>query len=459
MRIPQSEIDRIKRDVSVEQFLVNPKRQGGFLVACCPLPGHDDKTPSFRLNLAEGWWKCFGCGRGGSDVITFACAYWGLSWPHDFPLALARLGARRGNLGEHRYLPPMLKVAPEPTRPVAGPRLPDRVAIDIYRAAAEVWAANLWRPTNRDALAYVRGRGIPDALIRSEWIGVSTDTLGAELRKRGLSPESAQCLGLLRRDSHETFAGRITFVEWRLVEGNWAPVWATARIYGAGAAWDAERKYLNVRGDRLVVGLDRCRQAHEVVVVEGVVDRLAILSFGDAAVALGSNQPSPGMYAELRALARARRLILLGDPDRAGRKGRLRTLATLDLPAAAEVYVADLPPDVGDPGALAERPDGAAIYQTVKQAARQIDLARFGRLVAACHVSYESRKAARCARTHAGPMAPTRRQSNLKGGENNGRMTTARTWPTLAGLGERTRWRRDGTPNGAPSPLLKEVDS
>jgi len=116
--IPQSEIDRIKCEVSIEQFLANPKRQGGFLVARCPLPDHDDKTPSFRYNVAEGWWKCFGCGRGGSDVIKFACAYWGLSWPRDFPLALERLGARRGDPDEHRYLPPGIKGTPEtPTRP------------------------------------------------------------------------------------------------------------------------------------------------------------------------------------------------------------------------------------------------------------------------------------------------------------------------------------------------------
>jgi len=395
MLIPQSEIDRIKREASVEQFLVNPKRQGGFLVARCPLPGHDDKTPSFRLNLAEGWWKCMGCGRGGGDVLKFACAYWDLSWPRDFPLTLERLGARRGDPGEHRYLPPGIKgTTATPIRSETWPRLPDRTAIAIYRAAAEVWATNLWRPANRDALAYLRGRGIPDALIRSEWIGVSTDTLGAALRERGLSLEIAQFLGLLRRDGHETFAGRITFVEWRLVAGAWAPVWATARVYGEGAAWGQERKYLNVRGDRLVVGLDRCRQAREVVVVEGVVDRLAVLSFGDAAVSLGSNQPSPGMYAELRALARTRRLILLGDPDRAGRKGRMRTLATLDLPPAAEASLADVPPEIGDPGALAERPDGVAIYRAAKKGARRVDLARFERLVAACHAGYEARKAA-----------------------------------------------------------------
>ena len=393
MLYPQSEIDRIKRDVSVEQFLVHPKRQGGFLVARCPLPGHDDRTPSFRYHMAEGWWKCFGCGRGGSDVIKFACAYWNLSWPRDFPLVLERLGARCGDPAEHRYLPPGIKAAAAtPVGAETWPRLPDTAAIAVYQAAAEVWATNLWRPTNRDALNYLRGRGIPDALIRSEWIGVSTDTLGAALRARDLSTEIAQRVGLLRRDGHETFAGRITFVEWRLAEGEWVPVWATARVYGDGAMWDQERKYLNVRGDRLVVGLDRCRQAHEVVVVEGVVDRLAVLSFGDAAVSLGSNQPSPGMYAELRTLARTRQLIFLGDPDRAGRKGRIRTLATLGLPPAAEVSLADLPPEVGDPGALAERPDGAAIYRTAKERARQVDLARLGSLVAACHASYEARK-------------------------------------------------------------------
>src|SRR2546421_10603673 len=96
MLYPQSEIDRIKREVSVERFLVHPKRQGGFLVARCPLPGHDDKTPSFRLNRAEGWWKCMGCGRGGGGVVMVACAYWDLSWPRGFPPAPEPLGGRRG---------------------------------------------------------------------------------------------------------------------------------------------------------------------------------------------------------------------------------------------------------------------------------------------------------------------------------------------------------------------------
>jgi hypothetical protein len=40
---------------------------GGKWQACCPLPDHDDKTPSFFV-FADGKWRCFGCSRHG-DVV------------------------------------------------------------------------------------------------------------------------------------------------------------------------------------------------------------------------------------------------------------------------------------------------------------------------------------------------------------------------------------------------------
>ncbi len=42
----------------------------------CPLPGHDDRTPSFKVypGPGAGVW-CFGCGRGG-DIYSFAAALW-----------------------------------------------------------------------------------------------------------------------------------------------------------------------------------------------------------------------------------------------------------------------------------------------------------------------------------------------------------------------------------------------
>jgi CHC2 zinc finger len=41
----------------------------------CPLPGHDDRTPSCRLY--ETSFYCFGCHRGG-DIFCFAGELWGI---------------------------------------------------------------------------------------------------------------------------------------------------------------------------------------------------------------------------------------------------------------------------------------------------------------------------------------------------------------------------------------------
>ena len=42
----------------------------------CPLPDHEDRTPSFQVLASH--WRCFGCGRGGS-VIDFAAAWYGIA--------------------------------------------------------------------------------------------------------------------------------------------------------------------------------------------------------------------------------------------------------------------------------------------------------------------------------------------------------------------------------------------
>jgi hypothetical protein len=46
-------------------------------VACCPLPGHDDTTPSFVIYEATDSAWCFGCGRGG-DILELIGIFFGL---------------------------------------------------------------------------------------------------------------------------------------------------------------------------------------------------------------------------------------------------------------------------------------------------------------------------------------------------------------------------------------------
>ena len=44
-------------------------KRGNNLVACCPLPGHDDRSPSFVI-FPNGRWWCFGENIGG-DAVDF----------------------------------------------------------------------------------------------------------------------------------------------------------------------------------------------------------------------------------------------------------------------------------------------------------------------------------------------------------------------------------------------------
>ncbi|MGB0357024.1 MAG: DNA primase, partial [Cytophagales bacterium] len=49
------------------------------LWACCPLPTHQEETPSFTVRPSMGLFKCFGCGEGG-DAISFLQKMRGISY-------------------------------------------------------------------------------------------------------------------------------------------------------------------------------------------------------------------------------------------------------------------------------------------------------------------------------------------------------------------------------------------
>ena len=56
------------------------RRIGENWTARCPLPDHDERTPSFTVYPGDRGWWCFGCGRGG-DVVELARLAWG--YPDD----------------------------------------------------------------------------------------------------------------------------------------------------------------------------------------------------------------------------------------------------------------------------------------------------------------------------------------------------------------------------------------
>lgn len=74
LRHHRERIERVKARWPIDLFLKDslgctlvPKRNGQF-VTTCPLPYHDDSTPSFHIDTVKNVGYCFGCQRGG-DVI------------------------------------------------------------------------------------------------------------------------------------------------------------------------------------------------------------------------------------------------------------------------------------------------------------------------------------------------------------------------------------------------------
>ena len=52
------------------------RRAGDRWVARCPLPGHEDRTPSFTVYTETNSWFCFGACLRGGDVVDLAAAAW-----------------------------------------------------------------------------------------------------------------------------------------------------------------------------------------------------------------------------------------------------------------------------------------------------------------------------------------------------------------------------------------------
>ena len=63
------------------------RKVGNRWVGQCPLPDHEDRSPSFTVYPETNSWFCFGCLRGG-DVIELARFAWGYD-KHEAPMAAA----------------------------------------------------------------------------------------------------------------------------------------------------------------------------------------------------------------------------------------------------------------------------------------------------------------------------------------------------------------------------------
>lgn len=114
-KVSDAEVERILSAIPIgRQYALlgkgdKPTERGDENIIRCPMPGHEDKSPSASFNSRNGAFNCMGCGAEG-DILTVAAAHYGMnSDSTDLPYIKRRLagelsGAPVEDYGNHEVL-------------------------------------------------------------------------------------------------------------------------------------------------------------------------------------------------------------------------------------------------------------------------------------------------------------------------------------------------------------------
>lgn len=301
------------------------------MVGLCPF--HSEKTPSFTVSPDQGFFKCFGCGKGG-DVFNFVMFRENVTFVEALRMLADRAGVDLGRSGPRT------------------PGQPDRSDI----AKVNAWAMRYFRTNllhesvGRSVRGYVDGRGIRPETSERFGLGLAPEGNAAILEAGGKAGFDAPVLlaaDLVRNgDSgrpYDTFRNRLIF-----------PIRdVTGRVVGFGGRTlgDDKAKYLNTSGTPLfekghgLYGIDLARQAMvdrgRAIVVEGYTDCIAAhqAGFAETVATLGTALTE----AQVDLLRRyCETVILLFDSDEAGEAAADRGIRVA-LPRCMNVRLARVP--------------------------------------------------------------------------------------------------------------------
>jgi len=329
-------VEQLKSSIDIVKVVgdyVRLRREGaaGRYKGLCPF--HQEKTPSFNVNQARQFYKCFGCGAAG-DALKFIMEIEGFT----FPEALKYLAERNG--------------IPMPKRHEyndAESRL--RGALhDIHDIATKLYQNALAGPQGADARAYLQKRGLTPELIQTFELGYS-DPAGQALVRRlsqeSFSAEHMETSGLVRKRQegtgyYDTFRGRLMFP----IHNESGKVIAFGgRALGA----DDQPKYLNspetpiYKKTATLYNLHRARnpmrKANRAVLVEGYMDVIGVYAAGVGEVVASCGTALTN--AQVRAMHRhADTVVVNFDPDAAGENAAERVIQLL-LDEGVHVKIAE----------------------------------------------------------------------------------------------------------------------
>ena len=369
-RIPKETIDQILHTADILEVVgdyVPLKRQGQNYWACCPF--HNEKSPSFSVTPAKGFYKCFGCGKSG-NVVGFVMDIEGSSYPE----ALRQLAKKYG-----------IAIAEEEERtPEEQLRQNERDSQYIVSNWAKDHYHGLLLKSEEGmgvGYGYLRERGLNLTTIQTFELGYSLDQwddLMKAAEKTGHQLKYLEKTGLVikREDDqgHDTgrrydrFRGRVMF-----------PIHnVSGRVVGFGARTlkrdDKMAKYLNSPESEIyhksdvLYGLFQARQSIRqeelCYLVEGYLDVLSLHQGGIKNVVASSGTSLT--EGQIRLIKRySENVTVLYDGDAAGIKASLRGVDLL-LEGGLNVRVV-LFPDGDDPDSYIRKVGDQAFAAYVEQ--------------------------------------------------------------------------------------------
>ena len=256
-------------------------RKGREYQACCPF--HNEKTPSFTVNEAKGFYHCFGCGAHG-DIIKFEMDANNLP----FIDAVKKLADKAG-----LPMPVLNKEQHEEQEK-------KKSLYDIMELACKFFEKYLRMPEGLKGLDYFYHRGLDDDIIRKFRLGYApnNNALKAHLSSQGVTDKDMNELGLLTipedttRKPHDFFRDRVMIP---IMDKQGRVIAFGGRIMG-----DGQPKYLNspetpiFNKRKILYNLNYARDkgfdARNIIICEGYMDVIALdkYGFGYAVAPLGT---------------------------------------------------------------------------------------------------------------------------------------------------------------------------
>ena len=318
-------VEQLKSSVDIVKVVgeyVRLRRVGasGRYLGLCPF--HQEKTPSFNVNQARQFYKCFGCGAGG-DALKFVMEVDGLTFPETLKLLAERNGIPMPARTEYSDAASKLRGSLH----------------EMHAIAAKLYRAALDGPQGSEARDYLTRRGVSRELAEAFELGYS-DPAGQSLTRRlteeRFSPEQMEASGLVRRRNegagyYDAFRGRLMFPLHN--ESGKAIAFG-----GRALREDDQPKYLNspetpiYRKTSVLYNLHRARdgmrKGNRAVLVEGYMDVIGVYSAGVKEVVATCGTALTN--AQTRAIHRhADTVVVNFDPDDAGANAVERAIPLL----------------------------------------------------------------------------------------------------------------------------------